>query len=76
MNGRAKGTVYVVICMALWALIPVVAKMGQTTLDNHQFLFWSSLISFVVLGFAAAYGMGLVLVVTGGLVNSIKMRSR
>jgi drug/metabolite transporter (DMT)-like permease len=33
----------------MWALIPVVAKLGQTTLDNHQFLFWSSLVSFFVL---------------------------
>ena len=49
ISGRIKGTVYVLICVALWALIPVVAKMGQTTLDNHQFLFWSSLVSFLVL---------------------------
>lgn len=52
MNGKAKGTIYVLICVVLWALIPVVAKMGQTTLDNHQFLFWSSLVSIVVLGLA------------------------
>ncbi|RKX85643.1 MAG: hypothetical protein DRP58_05560 [Spirochaetes bacterium] len=52
MSGKLKGTVYVLICVALWALIPVVSKMGQTTLDNHQFLFWSSLVSFLVLGAA------------------------
>jgi len=50
MNDRMKGTLYVFLCIALWALIPVVAKTGQTHLDNHQFLFWSSLVSFVVLG--------------------------
>ncbi len=50
MNGRVKGTVYVLVCVAFWALIPVVAKLGQTSLDNHQFLFWSSLVSFIVLG--------------------------
>ena len=55
MNGRAKGTIYVLICVALWALIPVVAKMGQTTFDNHQFLFWSSLVSFIVLSVAATF---------------------
>jgi drug/metabolite transporter (DMT)-like permease len=33
----------------LWGLIPVVAKLGQTELDHHQFLFWSSLTSFLVL---------------------------
>lgn len=37
------------LCVALWALIPVVAKLGQSSLDNHQFLFWSSLVSFGVI---------------------------
>ena len=50
MSGKLKGTVFVLICVSLWALIPVVAKLGQTTLDNHQFLFWSSLVSFLILG--------------------------
>ena len=54
MSGRMRGTVYVFICVALWALIPVVAKTGQTNLDNHQFLFWSSVVSFIVLISAAA----------------------
>ena len=54
MTGRIKGTVFVLICVGLWALIPVVAKLGQTTLDNHQFLFWSSLVSFGVLAVNAA----------------------
>jgi drug/metabolite transporter (DMT)-like permease len=49
VSGKTKGTIYALICIALWGLIPVVAKIGQTTLDNHQFLFWSSLISFAVL---------------------------
>lgn len=49
MSAKTKGTVFVLICVSLWALIPVVAKLGQATLDNHQFLFWSSLVSFVVL---------------------------
>jgi len=49
MTNRAKGTIYVLVCVALWGLIPVVARLGQSTLDNHQFLFWSSLVSFIVL---------------------------
>lgn len=49
MTNRAKGTLYVLICVSLWGLIPVVARLGQSTLDNHQFLFWSSLVSFLVL---------------------------
>lgn len=49
MSNKLKGTLYVLLCVALWALIPVVAKIGQAKLDNHQFLFWSSLVSFIVL---------------------------
>ena len=52
MQNKLKGTLYVLLCVALWALIPVVAKTGQSNLDNHQFLFWSSLVSFVVLSAA------------------------
>lgn len=40
-----KSIVYVLVCVFLWALIPVVSKLGQNGLDNHQFLFWSSLSS-------------------------------
>ncbi len=54
MSSKRKGTIFVLICVSLWALIPVVAKLGQATLDNHQFLFWSSLVSFIVLSIAAA----------------------
>lgn len=53
MNNNVKGTIFVLICVALWALIPVVAKTGQSTLDNHQFLFWSSLVSLIVLSVSA-----------------------
>ena len=49
MSGKAKSILYVLLCVVLWALIPIVAKLGQTHLDNHQFLFWSSLMSFAVL---------------------------
>jgi drug/metabolite transporter (DMT)-like permease len=31
----------------MWSMVPVVARYGQTSLDNHQFLFWSSLVSFL-----------------------------
>jgi len=54
MTGKAKGTIYALVCVALWGLIPVVAKLGQSSLDNHQFLFWSSLVSFLVLTSNAA----------------------
>lgn len=47
MKSKTKAIVYTLICVALWALIPVVSKLGQANLDNHQFLFWSSVISFL-----------------------------
>ncbi|WP_299870737.1 DMT family transporter [uncultured Cocleimonas sp.] len=53
MSNKFKGTLFVLICVALWALIPVVAKLGQASLDNHQFLFWSSLVSLIVLSITA-----------------------
>ncbi|MBU2214145.1 DMT family transporter [Patescibacteria group bacterium] len=49
MKHKSKATLYVLICVALWALIPVVSKLGQTNLDNHQFLFWSSVVSFLAI---------------------------
>ncbi|MCP4155163.1 MAG: DMT family transporter, partial [bacterium] len=49
MVPKLKGVLLVLLCVSLWALIPVVAKLGQTSLDNHQFLFWSSLVSCAVL---------------------------
>jgi len=47
MTSKTKAIIYVLICVGLWALIPVVSKLGQANLDNHQFLFWSSLVSFI-----------------------------
>lgn len=49
MTNKTKGTILVLICVALWAMIPPAAKFAQSSLDNHQFLFWSSLISFLCL---------------------------
>jgi len=40
LSDKTKGT----LCV-----IPVISKTGQATLDNHQFLFWSSLVSAVIL---------------------------
>lgn len=52
MKSKTKALLYVLLCVSLWALIPVVAKLGQRDIDNHQFLFWSSLVSFITLSFA------------------------
>jgi len=47
MTSKTKAIIYVLICVGLWALIPIVSKLGQANLDNHQFLFWSSFVSFM-----------------------------
>jgi len=52
MKHKSKAVLYILVCVVLWALIPVVSKLGQANLDNHQFLFWSSLISFSAFLFA------------------------
>lgn len=48
LKPKVKAIVYVLLCVMLWALIPVVSKVGQTNLDNHQFLFYSSFVSFLL----------------------------
>ncbi len=42
---HTKSITYVLLCVFFWSLIPIVSKYGQIELDNHQFLFWSSLTS-------------------------------
>ena len=49
MSNKTKSIFLVLACVMCWALVPVVAKFGQSNLDNHQFLFWSSLVSFLSL---------------------------
>ncbi len=41
------GIIYIALCILLWSLIPTVAKFAQTDLDHHQYLFYSSIISFL-----------------------------
>jgi len=41
------GIVYIVLCIILWSLIPTVAKFAQTGLDHHQYLLYSSSVSFL-----------------------------
>ncbi|MGB5866370.1 MAG: DMT family transporter [Arcobacteraceae bacterium] len=43
------GIVYVVLCILLWSLIPTFAKFAQTGLDHYQYLFYSSVVSFLSL---------------------------
>jgi drug/metabolite transporter (DMT)-like permease len=43
----------------LWAFIPVVSRYGQISLDHYQFLFWSSLLSLVVVFVSCAFAQKL-----------------
>ncbi|MGI9281562.1 MAG: DMT family transporter [Endozoicomonas sp.] len=52
---RLKGTLCALVCVALWAMIPVVSKLGQASLDHHQFLFWSSLFSLIMVAGLCVY---------------------
>lgn len=70
MNNKTKGTIYVLLCVALWALIPVVAYLAPFTFITPVL----SAIYLIVLfdePFIAAYGFGLIFVVAGGLINSL-----
>ena len=53
MENKGKATIYVLACVVLWAFIPVVSRLGQQNLDNYQFLFWSSFLSFMVLAISS-----------------------
>jgi drug/metabolite transporter (DMT)-like permease len=41
------GIIYIILCIILWSLIPTVAKFAQSELDHHQYLFYSSIVSFL-----------------------------
>lgn len=43
------GIIYIALCIILWSLIPTLAKFAQSGLDHNQYLFYSSIISFLSL---------------------------
>jgi drug/metabolite transporter (DMT)-like permease len=55
LSNNVQGIIYVALCIFLWSLIPVFAKLGQTSLDHYQYLFYSSVISFFSLLAVALY---------------------
>lgn len=58
MNNLSKnlqGIIYISLCIFLWSLIPVFAKLSQSTLDHYQYLFYSSVISFISLFLVSLY---------------------
>jgi len=55
LSQKTRSILYVAICIVLWSLIPVFAKLGQSSLDHHQYLFYSSIVSFLSLLSVALY---------------------
>ena len=49
MSKKYRGVFYVGLCIFLWSMIPLFAKLSQLRLDHHQYLFYSSIISFLSL---------------------------
>ena len=52
---KAIGLSYAFICVILWSFIPIVSRFGQSELDNFQFLFWSNLLSFVIVAIPTVF---------------------
>lgn len=44
-----RALVYVALCISLWSLLSVFAKFAQNGLNNYQYLFYSSVVSFLAL---------------------------
>ena len=49
------GIIYIALCIILWSLIPTVAKFAQSGLDHHQYLFYSSIVSFLSIFIVSLY---------------------
>ena len=49
MDNKLRGMLSALICVFFWALIPVISRFGQQSLNNHQFMFWSSFFSMLAL---------------------------
>ena len=47
--------VYIILCIVLWSLIPTIAKIAQSSLDHHQYLFYSSIVSFLSIFIVSVY---------------------
>mgnify|MGYP001192314382 FL=1 len=54
-----SGYVYAALCVISWSFIPVVSRLGQVDLDNFQLLFWSNILSLIVLSLAFTFSQGL-----------------
>lgn len=48
IDKKVLGYICAFMCVLMWSFIPVVSRFGQLHLDNFQFLFWSNILSLVV----------------------------
>ena len=44
------GYFYAFFCVLAWSFIPIISRLGQITLNFYQLLFWSNVISTIILG--------------------------
>lgn len=51
MKKDSSGYIYLALCIIFWASIPVASKKILVELDSLQMLFYSTIFSFIVLGF-------------------------
>jgi drug/metabolite transporter (DMT)-like permease len=49
MSNTKKGYIYLALCITCWALIPIASKEILSALDNIQMLFYSTIISTLIL---------------------------
>ena len=73
LQNKTIGLSYALLCVLLWAFIPVVSRFGQLELDNFQFLFWSNILSLVVVCIPAIYLKKIALLKTINVWKQIKL---
>lgn len=72
-QSKTIGLSYALLCVFLWAFIPVVSRFGQLELDNFQFLFWSNILSLLVVCIPAIYLKKIALLKSINLWKQIKL---
>lgn len=73
LQAKTVGLSYALLCVILWSFIPIVSRFGQLKLDNFQFLFWSNLLSFVVVAIPTLYLKKVSLIKTISTSKQIKL---
>ena len=61
------GYFYAFFCVLAWSFIPIISRLGQITLNFYQLLFWSNVISTIILGL-------LYFISNGSKTNSISIK--